>query len=52
MNVIQKRLSVLVYVSIVGLLLTGVLLARRTPAFEGCSASATPILSSWTSFPI
>ena len=35
---IQKRLSVLVYVSIVGLILTGVLQARRNPAFEGLFA--------------
>ena len=32
---IQKRLSVLVYVSIVGLILTGMLQANRNPAFEG-----------------
>lgn len=35
MDAIQKRLSVLVYVSIVGLLLTGLLLSRRAPAFQG-----------------
>ena len=35
---IQKRLSVLVYVSIVGLILTGVLQAQRNPAFEGLFA--------------
>lgn len=35
---IQKRLSVLVYVSIVGLILTGVLQAQRNPAFEGLLA--------------
>jgi uncharacterized membrane protein len=35
MDAIQKRLSVLVYVSIVGLLITGMLLARRAPAFQG-----------------
>ena len=35
MEAIQKRMSVLVYVSIVGLLLTGVLLSRRSPAFQG-----------------
>jgi putative copper export protein len=35
LNAIQKRLSVLVYVSIVGLLLTGMLQANRDPAFEG-----------------
>lgn len=35
---IQKRLSVLVYASIVGLILTGVLQAQRNPAFEGLFA--------------
>jgi putative copper export protein len=35
MDTIQKRLSVLVYVSIVGLLLTGLLQANRNPAFQG-----------------
>jgi putative copper export protein len=35
MDTIQKRLSVLVYVSIVGLVLTGMLQARRSPAFQG-----------------
>ena len=35
MDTIQKRLSVLVYVSIVGLILTGMLQARRSPAFLG-----------------
>jgi putative copper resistance protein D len=35
LNAIQKRLSVLVYVSIVGLLLTGMLQANRSPDFEG-----------------
>ena len=34
-DAIQKRLSVLVYVSIVGLLLTGLLQANRSPAFQG-----------------
>ncbi len=32
---IQKRLSVLVYISIVGLLVTGLLLSRRAPQFQG-----------------
>ena len=32
---IQRRLSVLVYVSIAGLIVTGVLQAQRNPAFEG-----------------
>ena len=35
LDAIQKRLSVLVYVSIVGLILTGMLQANRNPAFEG-----------------
>jgi len=35
MDAIQKRLSVLVYVSIVGLVLTGLLQANRNPAFQG-----------------
>lgn len=35
LKAIQKRLSVLVYVSIVGLILTGMLQANRNPAFEG-----------------
>jgi len=35
MDTIQKRMSVLVYVSIVGLLLTGLLQANRSPAFQG-----------------
>ena len=35
LDAIQKRLSVLVYVSIVGLILTGVLQANRNPAFNG-----------------
>ncbi len=35
MDAIQARLSRLVYVSIVGLLLTGLLLARRSSEFQG-----------------
>jgi len=35
MDRIQDRLSTLVYISIVGLILTGVLLGNRTPAFNG-----------------
>jgi putative copper export protein len=35
MDVIQKRLSLLVYISIVGLALTGLLLSGRSPAFQG-----------------
>lgn len=34
-QLIQKRLSVLVYVSIVGLLVTGAFQANRSPAFQG-----------------
>ncbi|NOZ73681.1 MAG: hypothetical protein GXP38_17615 [Chloroflexi bacterium] len=35
MDTIQKRLSVLVYVSIVGLIVTGLLQAKHDPAFQG-----------------
>lgn len=35
MNEIRNRLSKLVYVSIAGLVLTGLLLSRRSPAFSG-----------------
>ena len=35
MDAIQKRTSVLVYVSIVGLAITGILLSNRSPAFQG-----------------
>ena len=35
MDAIQKRHSVWVYVSLVGLVLTGLLQANRSPAFEG-----------------
>ena len=35
MDAIQKRLSVLVYVSIVGLMLTGLLQANRSSEFQG-----------------
>lgn len=35
MNSIQKRLSILVYVCIGGLVTTGLLLSNRNPAFEG-----------------
>lgn len=35
MNAIQKRLSPLIYVSIVGLIVTGLLLSRRSPDFQG-----------------
>ncbi len=42
MDAIQKRLSVLVYVSIVGLLLTGLLQARRNPMFQGLFSFGNP----------
>lgn len=35
LDTIQKRLSVLVYVCIVGLILTGLLMANRSAAFQG-----------------
>jgi putative copper export protein len=35
MDTIQRRQSVLVYLSIVGLIITGLLQARRVPSFEG-----------------
>lgn len=35
MDVIQRRLSVMVYISIAGLLATGLLLSNRSPAFQG-----------------
>ena len=38
MDTIQRRLSVLVYVSIVVLVLTGLLMTNRSPAFEGLLA--------------
>ncbi len=42
MDTIQKRLSVLVYVSIVGLALTGLLLSNRSPAFQGLFSFGNP----------
>jgi len=42
MDAIQKRLSVLVYVSIAGLLLTGLLLSNRNPAFQGLFSFGNP----------
>jgi putative copper export protein len=42
MDTIQKRLSVLVYVSIAGLLLTGLLQANRNPAFQGLFSFGNP----------
>lgn len=42
MDAIQKRLSMLVYVSIVGLLLTGLLQANRAAAFQGLFSFANP----------
>ena len=41
MDTIQKRLSVLVYISIVGLVLTGLLQANRSPAFQGLFSFAS-----------
>ena len=35
MDAIQRRLSGLVYVSIVGLVITGLLMSNRSPAFQG-----------------
>ena len=35
LDAVQKRLSVLIYISIVGLIITGILQANRNPAFEG-----------------
>ncbi|MBN1921911.1 MAG: hypothetical protein JW892_11750 [Anaerolineae bacterium] len=35
MDAIQKRLSVVIYVSMVGLAVTGLLLSNRAPGFEG-----------------
>jgi len=32
---VQRRQSILAYISIVGLLITGLLLARRSPAYQG-----------------
>jgi len=42
MDAIQKRLSVLVYVSIVGLVLTGFLQANRSPVFQGLFSFGNP----------
>lgn len=42
MDAIQRRLRVPVYVSIVGLVATGLLLARRSPAFQGLFQLGTP----------
>jgi len=42
MDVIQKRLSVLVYVSIVVLAVTGALQANRNPAFQGMFSFGNP----------
>ena len=42
MTAIQKRLSPAIYVSIVGLIVTGVLLARRAPAFHGLFGFGSP----------
>jgi uncharacterized membrane protein len=42
MDAIQRRLRVPVYVSIVGLVVTGLLLARRSPGFAGLFQFGTP----------
>jgi len=42
MDAIQKRLSVLVYVSIVVLVVTGILQANRNPAFQGLFSFGNP----------
>jgi putative copper export protein len=42
MDTIQKRQSVLVYISIVGLVLTGMLQANRNPAFQGFFGLGNP----------
>jgi len=42
MDAIQKRLSVLVYVSIVVLAVTGMLQANRNPAFQGLFSFGNP----------
>ncbi len=42
MDAIQKRLSVLVYISIVVLAVTGILLANRNPAFQGLFSFGNP----------
>lgn len=42
MDAIQRRLSPLVYVSIVGLAVTGALLARRNPAYGGLFSFGNP----------
>jgi putative copper export protein len=42
MSAIQKRLTPAIYVSIVGLIVTGVLLARRAPAFHGFFGFGSP----------
>lgn len=45
MDAVQRRLSLLVYVSIVGLAVTGALLARRNPAYGGLFSFANPYSS-------
>ncbi len=42
MDAIQRRLSVAVYISMAGLWVTGVLLARRASAFQGFLSFADP----------
>jgi putative copper export protein len=42
LDAIQRRLSAVVYVSIVGLAATGMLLSRRSPRFAGLFSFGTP----------
>jgi len=42
MDSIQRRLRILVVISIVGLLITGALLSRRAPAFQGLFRFGNP----------
>jgi len=42
MDAIQKRMRILVYISMVGLVLTGMLLSNRSPAFTGLFHLGTP----------
>ena len=49
MDTIQRRLSVLVYISIVVLVLTGLLMTRRSPVFQRFLPSTTPTQLCWPS---
>jgi uncharacterized membrane protein len=42
MRAVQRRLRVLVYVSIVGLIITGALMSRRSPQFQGLLSFSNP----------